>query len=881
MAAEERSIEITSTFTGGDATTAALRAQKVAIDELIASTERLVNTQRRVPTGSGGSIPFIGGEGAQAKRSPQQVYQDVLQEATASGLPPATATQAARQAVATGAEVGIARAGGAKAVFSGATAAAPGPVTNTGLPQWVQASASPRPLTPWEKGQGGYFAPAGQRGVTGPSPFGPAPPPGGPQGNVMGGPMPTGAAAINQLRPLLLGLFGVSSIAGAAALVVRESLQAVGLATTFTQEAQGYAGALGLGMGGGTDMAQAAMNAAINAPENFNQTVGAQLGLTQEAAANPMLPGGVDPVAAGHMADAMTAINTIAEVTPGPGGPDKTAQLFQQVLAQGEQPGQPMKSIPGPTVAALTQYMPGYGDVLQKELAAQGVTSIAGQPVTSGDQLMQLMTEGAALSPDTFAQSLPLYANDPHVQAEKKLRDQSFPNQLGLAKNKALNGLMAGVGLPLENAALPILQDFNTPTLGGTLSASSSVASGALRISSDVALGPMGVLTDLAAQRLGNGTNLQGLGLRSKAASGVSDVAEMALQWKQLLDASGPLATDLQTLDAWTSALGTDFSNLGTSVNNLWTWITGHIPGAGGRNSGGGGPPGGVGPPPPPGFSSGGGGGLGGAVSGALSGAASGFAQGGIPGAIVGAGTGAVQGAQGTGPGAPTSASGPYPYDALTTQYGGAYANDPVFHQIVAAGAMAESGWDPTAVQPGGGAQGLFQFDPNGMGSGLSQAQLNDPNYEASQIVPAYAAAYQRGVALGLTGADLASYVAVNAEHPADSGGPGNTQNQSYRNAYNSLTPGTAPSDESGQSTDTGDTMGAMIPTSVDTGSGASNLAAANIHLHGDINTTIQHTGDLGTPEALDAHAEALLPHIANKLAAAKEQIVGGMVATA
>src|SRR5580765_3081404 len=75
-------------------------------------------------------------------------------------------------------------------------------------------------------------------------------------------------------------------------------------------------------------------------------------------------------------------------------------------------------------------------------------------------------------------------------------------------------------------------------------------------------------------------------------------------------------------------------------------------------------------------------------------------------------------------------------------------ANDPDFIRTVAAGAKAESGWDPNAVQKGGGGRGLFQFDLGGMGkpyAGNEQQLLGEggAQLQASQIVPLYARAYQ------------------------------------------------------------------------------------------------------------------------------------------
>lgn len=115
-------------------------------------------------------------------------------------------------------------------------------------------------------------------------------------------------------------------------------------------------------------------------------------------------------------------------------------------------------------------------------------------------------------------------------------------------------------------------------------------------------------------------------------------------------------------------------------------------------------------------------------------------------------------------------------------------AGDPDFIRTVAAGAKAESGWDPNAVQKGGGGRGLFQFDLGGMGKpyannesvllGQEGAQL-----QASQIVPLYAKAYQNAPA-NLTGAEKASWVAAQAERPYDYQNPQASARRNYASAY-------------------------------------------------------------------------------------------------
>jgi hypothetical protein len=125
--------------------------------------------------------------------------------------------------------------------------------------------------------------------------------------------------------------------------------------------------------------------------------------------------------------------------------------------------------------------------------------------------------------------------------------------------------------------------------------------------------------------------------------------------------------------------------------------------------------------------------------------------------------------------------------------------NDPELMKIIAAGAKAESGWDVNRVQngysmgSGRGARGLFQFDMAGMGAGIPEEQLLGPEgarLQASRIVPEYAKAYRQGLARGLSGEDLASFVAGAAEKPhgwtPGAVNWGDTA-QNYRQAYSSL----------------------------------------------------------------------------------------------
>src|SRR5215471_11788612 len=126
-------------------------------------------------------------------------------------------------------------------------------------------------------------------------------------------------------------------------------------------------------------------------------------------------------------------------------------------------------------------------------------------------------------------------------------------------------------------------------------------------------------------------------------------------------------------------------------------------------------------------------------------------------------------------------------------------ASDPDFIRTVAAGAKAESGWDPNRIQQGfalgsgKGARGLFQFDMGGMGAGMDESALMGDQgaaYQASQIVPLYARAYM-SAPQGLSGAERASWVAGQAERPLGFTDPNSAARQNYAAAYNQI--GTSP----------------------------------------------------------------------------------------
>lgn len=123
---------------------------------------------------------------------------------------------------------------------------------------------------------------------------------------------------------------------------------------------------------------------------------------------------------------------------------------------------------------------------------------------------------------------------------------------------------------------------------------------------------------------------------------------------------------------------------------------------------------------------------------------------------------------------------------AVIARQAGPLGSDPAFVNTVLAGAYAESGLNPRAVQQGGGGRGFFQFDLGGMGAGLSQSQLFSESYQASQIIPLYAKYWQMAPA-GLSPTERASWVAAMAERPAGYSDPSSAARQRYASAYGTV----------------------------------------------------------------------------------------------
>jgi hypothetical protein len=136
--------------------------------------------------------------------------------------------------------------------------------------------------------------------------------------------------------------------------------------------------------------------------------------------------------------------------------------------------------------------------------------------------------------------------------------------------------------------------------------------------------------------------------------------------------------------------------------------------------------------------------------------------------------------------------------DLISQNAPGQLANDPTFIQTVAAGAKAESGWDPNRIQQGfslgsgSGARGLFQFDMGGMGAGYNEQDLlgqAGAALQAAQIVPQYAQAYLNAPA-NLSPAEKASWVAGQAERPLDYTDPTSAARRNYASAFNDIVSG-------------------------------------------------------------------------------------------
>ena len=102
-------------------------------------------------------------------------------------------------------------------------------------------------------------------------------------------------------------------------------------------------------------------------------------------------------------------------------------------------------------------------------------------------------------------------------------------------------------------------------------------------------------------------------------------------------------------------------------------------------------------------------------------------------------------------------------------RYGQAYG---VPAEFILALILAESGGNKDIVGDSGHSIGLFQLHDKGVGYGYTVEERQDPALQFKLMMPRIKAAYEQGVAMGLSGRDLAMHVGREAERPAESGVP-------------------------------------------------------------------------------------------------------------
>jgi hypothetical protein len=115
----------------------------------------------------------------------------------------------------------------------------------------------------------------------------------------------------------------------------------------------------------------------------------------------------------------------------------------------------------------------------------------------------------------------------------------------------------------------------------------------------------------------------------------------------------------------------------------------------------------------------------------------------------------------------------------MAAQYGGEAGVPPEF---ILALIKAESNGNARAVGDAGHSVGLFQLHDRGVGYGYTVEQRYDPALQFSLMMPRIAAAYNAGVAKGLSGRELAMFVGQQAERPAAAAVP------RYGVAYDQIT---------------------------------------------------------------------------------------------
>jgi len=121
-----------------------------------------------------------------------------------------------------------------------------------------------------------------------------------------------------------------------------------------------------------------------------------------------------------------------------------------------------------------------------------------------------------------------------------------------------------------------------------------------------------------------------------------------------------------------------------------------------------------------------------------------------------------TSGAQATPTQTAPSGGGAMKWYDMAAQYGQANGVPPEF---ILALIQTESGGNQYAVGDGGHSVGLFQlYDKGGVGTGYTVEQRHDPKLQFDLMMPRIARAYQQGVAQGLAGVELATFVGGKAE---------------------------------------------------------------------------------------------------------------------
>lgn len=117
----------------------------------------------------------------------------------------------------------------------------------------------------------------------------------------------------------------------------------------------------------------------------------------------------------------------------------------------------------------------------------------------------------------------------------------------------------------------------------------------------------------------------------------------------------------------------------------------------------------------------------------------------------------------------------------------------------------------PTQEADGSLSYGPFQLNTRGQGSGMSLAQLTDPTTNVHVGIDNLLKPYQQGVAQGLTGYSLVSYVASHSGHPGYTGTLPASYNTQLKQAYAAVTGGKATSGDATSGGGSGITNGSSV----------------------------------------------------------------------